>query len=279
MIDISHASIFTEGLDHPEGIAIHPDGTIWAGGEAGQIYRISADGNQVDVVANTGGFILGLAFSPRAEWLAACDLANHCVWHIDPTSHDCVKLISEVEGKPLKIPNYISFDDQGGFFLSESGDFRKVNGSVAYVDPNGSATWWHKGPFNFANGLALWDGWLYIVCSFLPGVERVRILDDGTAGEREVFCKLPQTVPDGLAFDANGALYISCYAPNRIYQVNIDRECAIWIDDWEAHTLSNPTNIAFGGEHHDQLFSTNLGRWHITRIDIDVAGQLLPSHR
>ena len=31
-------------LDHPECIAVHPDGSVWAGGEAGQIYKISADG-------------------------------------------------------------------------------------------------------------------------------------------------------------------------------------------------------------------------------------------
>jgi gluconolactonase len=28
-------------LDHPEGVAVHPDdGSIWCGGERGQIYRI-----------------------------------------------------------------------------------------------------------------------------------------------------------------------------------------------------------------------------------------------
>src|SRR4029453_16282430 len=38
---------FTElagGLDHPEGIAWDPSGALFAGGEAGQIYRIDLDG-------------------------------------------------------------------------------------------------------------------------------------------------------------------------------------------------------------------------------------------
>jgi hypothetical protein len=26
-------SIFAEGLDHPEGVAVHPDGSVWCGGE------------------------------------------------------------------------------------------------------------------------------------------------------------------------------------------------------------------------------------------------------
>ena len=34
-------SLFADGLDHPECIAVHTDGSVWAGGEAGQIYRIA----------------------------------------------------------------------------------------------------------------------------------------------------------------------------------------------------------------------------------------------
>ena len=46
-------------LDHSEGIAISADGTIYAGGEAGQVYRISADGQTTTEIARTGGFTLG----------------------------------------------------------------------------------------------------------------------------------------------------------------------------------------------------------------------------
>ena len=49
---------FAEGLDHPEGVAWGPDGRIYAGGEAGQIYAIEADGT-VEQLASTGGFLYG----------------------------------------------------------------------------------------------------------------------------------------------------------------------------------------------------------------------------
>ena len=48
---------FTElagGLDHPEGVTLGPDGLVYAGGEAGQIFRIGADG-WVTELASTGG--------------------------------------------------------------------------------------------------------------------------------------------------------------------------------------------------------------------------------
>jgi gluconolactonase len=110
-------------------------------------------------------------------------------------------------------------------------------------------------------------------------VERVKINEDGTAGEREVFATVPESVPDGVAFDAAGNLYVSCYAPNKIYKVAPDRTISLLVDDWEAHTLSNPTNIAFGGEHFDQLFTANLGRWHVSKIDLGVEGLKLVCHQ
>ena len=69
-LTIDDVAIFADGLDHPECIAVHPDGSVWAGGEAGQVYRVSADGNEIKEVVNTGGFNLGLAFSPDMSWLA-----------------------------------------------------------------------------------------------------------------------------------------------------------------------------------------------------------------
>ncbi|MBK8567773.1 MAG: SMP-30/gluconolactonase/LRE family protein [Saprospiraceae bacterium] len=146
---------FADGLDHPECVAVHPDGTVWAGGEAGQIYRISADGKKVEEVANTGGFILGLAFSPGAKWLAICDLGKKCVWRLDLQTMKLERFADGAEGHKFNIPNYAVFDKQGNLYVSESGAFRQITGKVLKFSPNGSGTIWHDGGFNFANGMAL----------------------------------------------------------------------------------------------------------------------------
>ena len=55
-------SVFIDGtlsdpqLDHPEGLAVHPDGSIWCGGERGQIFRVEPDGGGMTQVASTDGF-------------------------------------------------------------------------------------------------------------------------------------------------------------------------------------------------------------------------------
>ena len=52
--------IFATGLDHPECCAFDCDGNLWAGGEAGQLYRIDSAG-KVEEIANLGGFCCGIA--------------------------------------------------------------------------------------------------------------------------------------------------------------------------------------------------------------------------
>lgn len=278
-LPIEHVKIFADGLDHVECVAYHSDGTIWAGGEAGQIYRISAEG-ELEEVANTGGFILGIAISPKRDWLAICDLKKKCVWKLDLKSLELQVYAKGVEKHQLNIPNYICFDSNENLYLSESGAFREVSGRILKFNKKGEGNIWCSGPFNFSNGMAIdeKERFLYVVCSFLPGIERVSINEDGTAGKREVFVHLPETVPDGIAFDIEENLYVACYAPNAIYKVDKNRKVTLLIYDWEGHTLCNPTNIAFGGRNFDQLFTSNLGRWHISRVNIGVQGLKLVCH-
>lgn len=279
-LTIEDITTFSDGLDHPECIAVHPDGSVWAGGEAGQIYRVSADGSKVEEINNTGGFVLGIAFSPNAEWLAVCDLKNKCVWKLTIKNNHLEKFSEGVEGENFKTPNFPVFDSKGKLYVSDSGEFRKVNGKIFCLEKDGKGKIWHLGPFSFANGMALSANqkYLFVVCTWLPGVERIEINSDGTAGKREVYATMPRTCPDGIALDNEGNLYVSCYAPNAIFKVNSNREVTLLVDDWEGHTLANPTNIAFGGVDFKSLFTANLGRWHINKITMEVAGLKLACH-
>ena len=80
-----------------------------------------------------------------------------------------------------------------------------------------------------------------------------------------------------LYFSA-GSLAISCLAPNQVFRIDPNRQVEL-LDDCEAHELPNPTNVAFGGLDFDQLFATNLGRWHLTRIDLGIPGAPLACHQ
>src|ERR687893_1369054 len=91
VLDKSAAQVFYDGmltdpqLDHPEGVAVHRDGSVWCGGERGQVFRVDPDGTSVEEVASTGGFCLGMAFGGDGQ-LYVCDLKHAAVFRVDPAS-------------------------------------------------------------------------------------------------------------------------------------------------------------------------------------------------
>lgn len=93
-----------------------------------------------------------------------------------------------------------------------------------------------------------------------------------SAGERSIVVELPRQVPDGVAFDANGDLYISLYNPNIIYRLTKAGELVTLYDDWEQLTLVAPTNIAFGGADMKTLIIANLCGWTVNISPVAVPG-------
>src|SRR5687768_2521675 len=159
-LSLKRTSVFCEGLDHPECVAVAPDGSLYAGGEAGQIYHISADGKRVEQIADTEGFVLGVALSPDGRWLAACDLKHKCVWKLDLAGRTLSEFAcgagagagAGAGDDRFNIPNHLAFLPDGSLFVTDSGGFRKITGKIYRFDPDGRGEIWHAGPFNFTNG-------------------------------------------------------------------------------------------------------------------------------
>lgn len=248
-------------LDHPEGVAVHPDGSVWCGGERGQIYRISADGGSLEEVASTGGFVLGVAFGPDGR-LFACDLLHRAVFTVDTATGAVERFAGG-----FVTPNFPAVAPDGTVYVSDSNRQGEPGGGIHRFAPDGTGGRWTSEPLNFANGLAIApDGSaVYVVESFRPGISRVPIGADGAAGPSSVVVTLPDTVPDGIAFGPDGGLYVGCYEPSQVLRVDLgSREVTTVLADPTAHLLCHPTNIAFRGA---ELFTSNLGRWHVTLID------------
>jgi len=276
---VSEARIFVKGLDHPEGVAVGRDGSVYAGGEAGQVYRISSDGSQVETLANTGGFCLGITLD-QDENIYVCDLGRRALLKVGP--HGSVEVIAEAVGqRKFACPNFSVFDSSGNLYFSDSGEWKQANGVVCRLGADGKVSLFAEGPFHFANGLALdaAERYLYVVESNLDRVVRIEIKPDGCAGLPEVYAEGLARVPDGIAFDANGNLYVTTYASNCIYRVAPDRRVQLICQDVENLLLCQATNCAFGGANFDQLFIGNLGRDHLSVLDLKIKGQPLWCHR
>ncbi len=279
--DASAASVFFDGLlteprlDHPEGLAVHKDGSVWCGGELGQIYRIEPDGSSIEEVASSGGFAHGMAFDAEDN-LYVCDLKHAAVLRLDAKTGGLERFADGAGGREIRICNYPAFGPDGKLYVSDSYAFKEPGPGLFRFDLDGAGDLWYEGPINFANGLAFSpDGrHLYVAETFGNSVFRIPLQGDGSAGEREEVASLPGVLPDGLAFDTEGNLYVACYEPSQVLRISADGTVACLIVDEEAHLLCHPTNLAF---RHRLLFTTNLGRWHLTAIETAAEG--LPLRR
>jgi gluconolactonase len=263
------------GIDHPEGVAWH-DGHLYCGTEGGELLRIDPADGSWEVVARPGGFLLGLAFDGSGACVI-CDAGAGRLVRVAPDGSS-ETLADSVAGRKLISPNFPLFGSDGTLWATESGSgWTADDGYLFRIPPGGEAELVSESCRRFPNGLALApdESRLYAVESRWPGVVSYP-LSDGVLGEREETLPLPFTVPDGLAFDAEGALYIGCCRPDRVYRLAASGALEVYLDDFTGEFMTTPTNLAFGGEGLRTLFLAGLAGWSVNAVDVEVPGHPLP---
>ena len=106
-------------LDHPEGVTWGPDGYAYAGGEAGQIYRIDVEARTYEQIATLAGFVAGLCCDRDAN-IYACDIGAHKVMRIEAGGGGVSELSSGTAEVPMVVPNYPCFHPSGDLYVSDS---------------------------------------------------------------------------------------------------------------------------------------------------------------
>jgi gluconolactonase len=255
-------------LDHPEGVCVGSDGTVYAGGELGQFYRIQPDGSY-EQFAKTKGFILGLALDGDGS-LHACDCKTNCIWRVYPDGN--VKKRSEgTDDVKMANPNYPVFDREGNLFVSNSGDYFNYDpgdGNIMVIRPDGATEMFHPGPFLFANGLAIDPDHTHLYIAQTTAFNVVRVPLNQANGPVEVVFQFPRhTLVDGLCFAADGRLLVSCYRPDKCFIGKTDGTTEEFVNDVTGELLNVPTNCAL---HDGKIYFANLGGWHISVMDTDM---------
>lgn len=269
-------STIGSGIDHPEGVCWDPAGSIVVGTEAGGLLWLDPTSGEVQRTFGIGtGLVGGIAIDGDGR-AYACDVPGHRVQRVDPRSGAVETYSTGPADRPFVTPNYPVFAADGRLFVSDSGAWGADSGSVVVIEPDGTARTLSTEPAAFTNGMALAPdgGHLYVVESSLPGISRLQLRADGTAGPRELVVEMPRTVPDGVAFTADGTLLITCYRPDAVYRWD-GTTLDTLVEDWTGLVLNAPTNIAFIGAALDVLVSSNLAGWHVTRIDAGLVGARL----
>ncbi len=273
MIDPSCFEVLASGLNHPEGVAWNPlDGRVYAGGEAGEIYAVTLDG-EVTEVASTAGSMLGITVDGRGR-VYACDAGRGEIARWDAESGELTTYARGVDGEDMDCANVAAFGPDGWLYVTCSGEEGRPE--IIRVPPQGGATErWTTAVQGYPNGaLVTPEGdALVVVESHSQRLVRVPILADGSAGGPTVVAELPDTDPDGVALDVAGDYWITLYRPDGLIRVTSGGNVELVLDDHLARTFDAPTNIAWVGPSLDRAVVANVGDTFLSIGDLGVIGQ------
>lgn len=276
MRNVLEVKIVQGSLDHPECLTFGPKGTLYAGGEAGQVYRIDLEHKRCEEIAQLAGFLCGVTVD-GAENVYACDTKTQSVVRVSTDGTTAV-FCEKIGGTHLTAPNFCLFHPGGDLYLTDSGDYRRATGRLVRVHRDGTGESLLGEHLNFPNGLALSadSKTLYMIESTSTKISRMTIETDGSLSPPETYAQIQGAVPDGMAFDCLGNLYVGCFTPDVIFKVDTQQNVTTLIEDKTSETINRPTNVAFRPVSGDtNLYFANLGWWHIGSLDVGVEGQPL----
>ena len=275
MIDPDVFSELAGGLNHPEGVAWDPlRGRVFAGGEGGEIYVVTLDGD-VEEVGSSGGSMLGIAVDGKGR-VYACDDGNGEVVRWDPADGKLATYARGVGGTDMDCPNVAAFGPDGMLYVTCSGEEGRPE--IVRVVPGGEQVErWTDAVPGYPNGaLVTPDGSaLIVVEAHAQRLVGVKIRSDRSAGEVSVVAEFPDTDADGVALAADGSFWVTLYRPDGLVRVAPDGSVELVLDDHLAHTFDAPTNIAWVGAALDRAVVANVGDTFLAIGDVGVAGQPL----
>jgi sugar lactone lactonase YvrE len=263
------------GFNSPEGLAFAENGELYfVNWLNSSINRLGADGVVRELV-NTGGIPAGLAFH-RDGTLYCADEGEriHGVIKIGPRG-EISTFVNAYEGRRLNGANDLVFDRDGVLYFSDpwGSSAETPIGGFYRAFPDGRLEQLDTG-LAFPNGVALdaAESAVFLAETYRNHVLRYPIVAHGAVGRPTVFAHLADTPgPDGMAFDAEGNLYVAHFSGGRVDVFNGDgREV-----DRIPVTGAQVTNVAFGGPDYETLVITECQTASLYRVRLGVKGQRL----
>lgn len=319
MIPLSDVSFHGSGLVRPESVLVARDGRVFAADFRGGVSALQPDGSHRLIAGETadlpGGLKPnGIAFDrDRSFILAHLGAEEGGVFRLTPEGQ-ASPLLREVEGVPLPPTNYALRDAEGRLWVTVSTrlsprhlDWKPTaaSGFIVLADARGARI--------AADGLGYTneclpspDGrFLYVNETYTRRLSRFPLAADGTLGPKQVVAEFEEgEFPDGLAFDAEGQVWVTAIVANRLIRVDpatgrmarmLDAgdpahvariaaacraETLTPADMAEARSpLANVSSIAFAGPGRREAWLGCLLADRIMRVALPVAGAPPPHWR
>jgi gluconolactonase len=262
------------GVDHNESISVGPRGEAYTTGfNTCRVFRLDLATNTAEAFASTAPRrVLGQVVDANGNlYCAEPDIPGSVVIKITPDGKESVYSKGPA-GEGFMSANTPAFDRFGNMYISDTGTWSpKIDGHIYRIPPGGGdAEVWCARPVDTPNGIALDpdETFVYYVETWGASISRIAINKDGSSGDIERVVHMPRHVPDGIAFDENGWMWIACHRPDKICVFDVEtRRMEVFAEDWQGEALRGPCHVAFAGTNREILLASSLDRATVQRFD------------
>jgi streptogramin lyase len=265
------------GLNRPECVLAHRSGLLitadWT--DSGGIALVDQAGAVVRILAKDAPRPMrpnGVALEPGGSVLLAdLGVEEGGVWRLDPGGH-VEPVLVEIGGHVLPPTNFVLRDSEERLWITVSTRLRPRSDAYRRDVADGFIVLLKAGKARIAaDGLGFTnecilspDGtYLYVNETFARRLSRFPLRANGDLGAKEIFAEFGEgTFPDGIAFDADGGLWVTSIVSNRVIRVAPDRHQELILEDADPDHLrwveTAYSEHRVGRPHLDRLTSRKL---------------------
>ncbi len=314
LIELSSLTHVGEGLKRPESVIATARGELFVSDHDCVVRAV--DTPAVPPAGMPAGFLTnGIALTPQRDFLVA-NLGTDCgggVWRLD-RQRQLRPVLMEVDGVPLTSTNFVTVDAVGRTWISMSTrmvprdlafNAQTADGFIAVHDARGARIVADGIEFTNECRVDPTGRWVYVNETYGRKLSRFAIRgsgDDWTLGPREVVHQFTDgNFPDGLAFDAEGGVWVACVVSNRVVRVGTDGATQVVVEDPNPQlieaaeaayargrlsrddiynggiqSLRNVSSVAFGGPDLRTVYLGNLAGHRLASFRSPIAGAQPP---
>ncbi len=296
------------GLERPEDVVVSKTGRVFVSDHLCSCAEILPDGS-LKRIGPKGGAPNGINIDAQGQIVVAnfglFDQEPGPLQRLDPETGALENLVEEIGGKQLTSSNYPIIARDGTIWCThstfaptwmEAFDGR-TDGFVFRLAPGGEARIEAEG-LQFANGCCLDpdENFLYVNQTSGGNVLRFPIQSDGGLGKAEAYGPVLGVIPkelklstpaemanwaftDGNGFDQEGNLWVTLPVANKLVAITPQREVITIAHDPSGETLSQPTNISWGGADLCDLYVGSISTPYVLKTRSPVPGMPLIHQR
>lgn len=285
-IDKAAVEFAGHDLQRPECILAEPDGSLWVADARGGVIHLHPDGEQQIVTQRHSGHFdgaateasrylegtlpNGLAFAENGDILIA-NFGTDRLEVMTRTGESRV-LADQIDGEPIGKVNFVLRDSKNRIWITVSTRIKNWMRALRPDLPDGYIARYIDGAFrivadgfHFTNEIRMdaREEFLYVAETTGGCIRRLRVKDDGTLGEREVFG--PASLgngawPDGITFDSFGNLWGTMVYSDKLFALTPQGDLLIFLDEGDPKKVEALESAFLKNEVDEQvLFATGKG--------------------